>query len=291
VFSAAFTVIVPLPVADALVSVHHAALLAAVHVVLLVTSILYEPAAAVAEIFAGLTERVGVAAACVTVTSRVIDAPLTTTLTVRVSNVVFSATFTVIVPLLFPDVGVTVHHAADAGFTATVHSILLVTAMLYEPEAAVASMLVLSITSEGATPTCTTVTVLVSEPAVTVIVAERRSSNVFSATLTVNVPLPVVRVHHEALLVAVHVVLLATATLYEPAAAVAEIFSGLTASVGVGCGAGLSTSLFEQLLKVTKPARAKIKNKFFFITCYLIVNLLFILSIICLNFDLFDLND
>ena len=203
VFSAAFTVIVPLPVADALVSVHHVSLLSAVHAALLVTPILYEPAAAVAVILSGLTERVGVAAACVTVTSRVIEPSLTTTVAVRVSNVAFSAAFTVIVPLLPPDAGVTPHHAADAGFTATVHSTLLVTAMLYAPAAAVASMVVLSTSSEGATLTC-----FVKKPAVTVTVAVRALNPVFSSTLMVNVPFPLpeafASLHQSALLAAVH---------------------------------------------------------------------------------------
>ena len=175
---------------------------------MLVTPTLYEPAAAVAVILSGLTERVGVAAACVTVTSRVIEPPLTTTVAVRVSNVAFSAAFTVIVPLLPPDAGVTPHHAADAGFTATVHSTLLVTAMLYAPAAAVASMVVLSTSSEGATPTCATLTCFVKKPAVTVTVAVRALNPVFSSTLMVNVPFPLpeafASLHQSALLAAVH---------------------------------------------------------------------------------------
>jgi hypothetical protein len=227
-FAATLKPAVPLPEPVApLVTVIHAALLAAVHgqPVGIVTSLLPVPAAAVKDWLAGEIDAVQLAAACVTVKL----APAIVSVPVRLDAAGFAATSNVTEPLPDPVAPpVSVIHAA---LLAAVHAqpVAAVTLLAPLPAAAVKDWLAGEIDGEQAAAAWVTVKVA---PAI-VSVPVRIDATVLAATLNPTVPLPdpvapLVTVIQAALLAAVHAqpVGIVTVLLPVPAAAVNDWLVG-----------------------------------------------------------------
>ena len=216
VFAATLKPTVPLPDPVApLVTVIHAALLAAVHAqpVGIVTSLLPVPPAAVKDWLVGEIDAVQLAAACVTVNV----APAIVSVPVRIDATVFAATLKPTVPLPDPVAPlVTVIQAALLA-AVQVHPVAADTALLPLAAAAVKDWLVGEIEGEHTAAACVTVNVA---PAI-VSVPVRLDATVFAAMSNVTEPLPdpvapPVRVIHAALLAAVHAQPVATVTALLP---------------------------------------------------------------------------
>jgi hypothetical protein len=157
-----------LPSPEAGFTVHQAALLVAVQLLLLVIAIGYVSPVAVAVIADLSIVSVGILPDCVIFTFWVKAPAVSVTVAERLSNPVFLDTAIVSVPEFSPEAGFTVHQTAEL---VAVHTGLLDTATENVVSAAVAAISDLLISNTAVLPDCVIFTFWVKAPAVSVTVA------------------------------------------------------------------------------------------------------------------------
>ena len=186
VFSETIIMTLPSPEPEDGLSVHHERLLSAVQFVLEVMVKEFEMLEDSKYILVMSNCSVALAPACVTVMFCDCSPAFTVIVAERESMEVFSDTLTVIVPVFEPEEVLTVH---QVWLLVTVHAVLEVMVKVFEPLADSNVKLVLFSCSVGLVPACVTAMVFDRSPAFTVMVALRKSVDVFSVTLTATVAL------------------------------------------------------------------------------------------------------